>query len=136
MVDVPAAVHRCSSLTRWLMCSCCSSSGSSSWFHDGAVGPCTQVHGQGCLPPLGRGRGGGDAGSLTPRRSATRIHCMQLCGMDRHVIQAQRPNHHHHTHHHYTTPHHTTQHNTTQHNTTQHNNNNTGFKTHSFQVCR
>ena len=27
-------------------------------------GPCTQVHGQGCPPPLGRGRGGGDAGSL------------------------------------------------------------------------
>ena len=32
VVDVPAAVHWCSSLTRWLMCSCCTSSGSSSWF--------------------------------------------------------------------------------------------------------
>ena len=29
-------------------------------------GPCTQVHGQGCAPPLGRRRGGGDAGSLLP----------------------------------------------------------------------
>ena len=66
VVDVHAAVRRCSSLTRWLMCSCCSSSGSSSWFHDGAVGPCTQVHGHGFPPPSGRGRGGGDAGSLLP----------------------------------------------------------------------
>ena len=30
------------------------------------LGPCTQVHGQGCPPPLGRGRGGGDTGSLLP----------------------------------------------------------------------
>ena len=30
------------------------------------LGPCTQVHVQGCPPPLGRGRGGGDAGSLLP----------------------------------------------------------------------
>ena len=29
-------------------------------------GPCTQVHGQGFPPPSGRGRGGGDAGSLLP----------------------------------------------------------------------
>ena len=28
--------------------------------------PCTQVHGQGFPPPSGRGRGGGDAGSLLP----------------------------------------------------------------------
>ena len=56
VVDVHAAVHRCSSLTRWLMCSCCSSSGSSSWFHDGAVGLCTQVHGQG-LPRHQGGEG-------------------------------------------------------------------------------
>ena len=30
------------------------------------LGPCTQVHGQGFPPPSGRGRGGGDAGSLLP----------------------------------------------------------------------
>ena len=30
------------------------------------VEPCTQVHGQGFPPPSGRGRGGGDAGSLLP----------------------------------------------------------------------
>ena len=35
----------------------------------------------------------GTPGVLTPRCSATRIHCKQLCGMDRHVIQAQRPPH-------------------------------------------
>ena len=29
-------------------------------------GPCTQVHGQVFPPPSGRGRGGGDAGSLLP----------------------------------------------------------------------
>ena len=33
----------------------------------------------------------GTAGSLTPRCSATRISCKQLYGMERHVIQAQRP---------------------------------------------
>ena len=39
----------------------------SSW-RDGKafLGPCTQVHGQGFPPPSGRGRGGGDAGSLLP----------------------------------------------------------------------
>ena len=30
------------------------------------LGPCTQVHGQGFPLPSGRGRGGGDAGSLLP----------------------------------------------------------------------
>ena len=30
------------------------------------LGPCTQVHDQGFPPPSGRGRGGGDAGSLLP----------------------------------------------------------------------
>ena len=33
---------------------------------DEFLGPCTQVHGQGVPPPSGRGRGGGDAGSLLP----------------------------------------------------------------------
>ena len=33
---------------------------------DVLVGPCTQVHGQGFPPPSGRGRCGGDAGSLLP----------------------------------------------------------------------
>ena len=48
-----------------------SASGSDPWllFVDcwlGFLGPCTQVHGQGFPPPSGRGRGGGDAGSLLP----------------------------------------------------------------------
>ena len=29
------------------------------------LGPCTQVHGQGCPPPLGRGRGGGTPGACS-----------------------------------------------------------------------
>ena len=33
---------------------------------EGFLGPCTQVHGHGFPPPSGRGRGGGDAGSLLP----------------------------------------------------------------------
>ena len=40
----------------------------------------------------------GTPGVVTPRCSATRIHCMLLCGMDRHVIQAQCPHHYHHLH--------------------------------------
>ena len=34
---------------------------------DVPVGSCAQAQGQGLPPPLGRGRGGGVAGSLTPR---------------------------------------------------------------------
>ena len=38
----------------------------SSWIDGLTLGPRTQVHGQGFPPPSGRGRGGGDAGSLLP----------------------------------------------------------------------
>ena len=41
--------------------SCCSWRDGKAFF-----GPCTQVHGLGFPPPSGRGRGGGDAGSLLP----------------------------------------------------------------------
>ena len=59
------------------------------------AGPCAQAQGQG-LTPIRAGKRWWRRRELAPRCSATRIHCKQLCGMDRHFIQAQRQNHHHH----------------------------------------
>ena len=72
--------------------------GARSWTYDGGFRALCTNTGPGLWFPRHQGGEGvaGDARSLTPRRSATRISCKQLCGMERHVIQAQRPHHHHH----------------------------------------
>ena len=44
-----------------------------------------------------RARGGGDAGSLTPRCSATLIRCIHYGTWKKHMSQVARPHHNHHT---------------------------------------
>ena len=99
---VAASRRICSTLTRWSM--------SRLWFacllllnnrcrHSRWVflGPCTQVHGR-VLPPLGWGRGGGDAGSSLPGvLPPNKVHLRRDPGQTRRVLH--HLNHTHHTHH-------------------------------------
>ena len=57
------------------------------------VGSCAQAQGQGLTPAIRAGKGGGDAGSLSPRRSATRIRCTRV------MVHRQRIFHLHTVHH-------------------------------------
>ena len=76
------------------------------------LGPCAQAHDQGRPPPLGRGRGGGDAGSLLPGVLPPEfVASVVWHGQTRRVLNLSYHSH----------PHHTTNHTTNQH-TQQHNN--------------
>ena len=65
------------------------------------LGPCTQVHGQGFPPPLGRRRGGGDAGSLFPGVLPPELICMHAVVWINTPLLSSCPHHNHHHHHHH-----------------------------------